>query len=259
MTYEEILYEVEEGVAKITLNRPEVRNRLSTKMIGEILEALDRARNDAEVRVLIITGAGDQAFCAGADISEFQTRPALEHRRIYDKHARLPKAFRELGKPSISAVNGLALAGGLGLAIYSDITIASDRARFGTPEINIGVWPMIVSATLRRVIGRKRTLQLMLTGEIIDAHEAERIGLVSEVVQHDRLMNRAMEIAGKLKAKSPVILKLGREAYYDTEDVEFDKAVNYLRDMVLLLLATEDAQEGVRAFLEKRPPVWKGA
>lgn len=258
MNYEEILYEVKDNIAKVTLNRPEVRNRLTNRMVEEILDALDQVKRDDEVKVLIISSAGDKAFCAGADIGEFQTRPAMEHRGIYDNHARLPKAFRELGKPSISAVNGLALAGGLGLAIYPDITIASENAKFGTPEVNVGVWPMIVSATLKRVVGRKKALELMFTGEMIDAHEAERIGLVNKVVAHDKLMGVVMELANKLKAKSPLIMKLGRDAYYAMEDLAFDDAANYLRDMVVLMLTTGDAQEGVKAFLEKRSPVWKG-
>jgi enoyl-CoA hydratase/carnithine racemase len=258
MDYEEILYEVEDRIAKITLNRPDLRNRLSSKTMREIIDALERADEDDEARVVIITGAGDKAFCAGADIGEFQSRPTMEHRKIYDNYARLCKTFKRLSKPSISAVNGLALAGGLGLAIYPDITIASENAKFSTPEINVGVWPMMVSATLMRVVGRKKTLELMFTGEMIDAHEAERIGLVNKVVPQGKLMDTVMELAGKLRDKSPIITKLGRDAYYAMEDLAFDDAVGYLRDMVVLLLTTEDSQEGVKAFLEKRAPVWKG-
>jgi len=258
MNYEEILYEVKENIAKITLNRPEMRNRLSNKMMLEVVDALEKARADDEVRVIIIIGAGDKAFCAGADIGEFKARPPLENRKLYDAYAGLCKVFVTLGKPSIAAVRGYALAGGCGLAIYPDITIASEDAKFGTPEISVGVWPMMVSATLGRTVGRKKALEMMFTGDIIDAHEAERIGLVNKVVPTDKLEETVMELANKLKDKSPAIIKLGRDAFFAVQDMEFSKAVDRLRDMIVLLLATDDSQEGVAAFLAKRKPMWKG-
>lgn len=257
MDYEDLLFFTDNNIATIRLNKPEVRNRLSNRTRREILEALEKAKNDVEVRVVIITGTGD-VFCAGADIKELKSLSTVDDREIYGSYAELCKAFKRLGKPSIAAVNGLALAGGLGLAIYPDITVASDNAVFGTPEINVGVWPMMVSATLQRVVGRKRALELMLTGRTFDAREAERIGLVNRVVPRNELDKVVIELAGELKSKSPVITRFGLDTYYAIEDLEFDHAVEYLRDMLVLLLTTEDAQEGVSAFLEKRIPVWKG-
>jgi len=182
----------------------------------------------------------------------------LGNREQYGLYAKLSLAFPSLGKPSIAAVNGLALAGGCGLAIYPDITIASENAKFGVPEINVGIWSMMVSASLLRAVGRKKALELMCTGEIIDAYEAQRIGLINRVVPADQLENAVMDLAEKFKNKSPAIMELGLNAFYTMADMEFTKAVMYLREMVVLLLSTEDSQEGVTAFLEKRKPKWKG-
>ena len=258
MLFKNILYEVKENAGKITLNQPDKRNPLSRQTLKEIIEALDRSRNDTEVRVIVITGAVDKAFCAGADINEFRGNTVLENREQYGLYAKLCLTFPSLGKPSIAAVNGLALAGGCGLAIYPDITIASENARFGVPEINVGIWSMMVSASLLRTVGRKKALELMCTGEMIDAYEAQRIGLVNKVVPADKLESTTMDMAEKFKHKSPAIMKLGLDAFYTMADMDFPKAVMYLREMVALLLNTEDSQEGVTAFLEKRKPKWKG-
>jgi len=152
----------------------------------------------------------------------------------------------------------VALAGGCGLAIYPDITIASEDAKFGTPEINVGVWPMMVSASLLRAVGRKKALEMMFTGDIIDASEAERIGLVNKVVPNDQLERSAVDLANRLKEKSPAIMKLGRDTFYTMMDMEFNQAVEYLKEMIVVLLGTEDAQEGCKAFVERRQPKWKG-
>lgn len=258
MLFENILYEVKENVGKIILNQPEKRNALSRQTIKEIIDALERSKDDEDVRVIVITGAGDKVFCAGADINEFKGNTVLENREQYGLYAKLCLTFPSLGKPSIAAVNGLALAGGCGLAIYPDITIASENAKFGVPEINVGIWSMMVSASLLRAVGRKKALELMCTGEIIDAYEAQRIGLINRVVPADQLENAVMDLAEKFKNKSPAIMELGLNAFYTVADMEFTKAVMYLREMVVLLLSTEDSQEGVTAFLEKRKPKWKG-
>jgi enoyl-CoA hydratase len=258
MKYENILYELDEGIATVRLNRPEKRNRLTIRTLWEIIDALEKAGDDNEVKVIIITGAGDKAFCAGADIKEFIDNPNLVNWQQYEAYAKLCTVFSSLGKPSIAAVRGLALAGGCGLAIYPDITIASENAKFGTPEIKVGVWPMMVSASLLRAVGRKRALEMMFTGDIIDAAEAERIGLVNKIVPDDQLEKAATDLANRLKKNSAAIMRLGRDAFYTMMDMEFDKAIEYLREMIVVLLGTEDAQEGCNAFVEKRNPVWKG-
>ena len=258
MGYEEIIYQVKDRIAKITLNRPEELNRLTNKMMLELLDSLGKARDDKEIRVIIISATGDRAFCAGADISEFKELTAAESREKNDLYGRLCKIFPTLGKPCITAVSGLAVAGGCGLAISADITIASEDAKFGVPEIKAGLWSMMASAILRRTVGRKRALELLFTGDIIDAHEALRIGLINKVVPHGALENEAMQFANTLADKSPVILRFGRDAFYRSEDMEFDSALDYLREMASLLNGTEDSKEGVAAFLEKRKPVWTG-
>ena len=175
MKYEGILYDVKDNIAKITLNMPEKRNRLNPKTVGEIIDALEKAGEDKEVRVVIITGAGEAAFCAGADLADVEVTAVVAGSHMV--WVKVIEAFAALGKPSIAAVNGLALAGGCGLSIYPDITIASDKARFGLPEINAGMWSMTVSGVLLRTVNWKKALELLLTGDIIDAYEAEKIGL----------------------------------------------------------------------------------
>ena len=258
MAYKDILYEIEDGIAKVTLNIPEKMNRLSNETMKEVFAALKEAKGDDSVRVVVIRAAGDQAFCAGANLADFKGLSAFEGRKVFSAFADLSRVFIGLGKPSIAAVNGLALAGGCGLAIYPDITIASEKAKFGLPEINVGVWSCIVSASLPKLLGRKRALELLMTGDMIDAKEAERIGLVNKVVPHEKLEETVMELARKLAKKSPAVMSLGRDSYYTMLDMEFDKAVTYLLEMLSIIISTEDCQEGVTSFIEKRKPVWKG-
>ena len=258
MTYKDILYEIEGGVAQLTLNIPEKMNRLSNETMKEVVAALTDVKVDESVKVVVIKAAGDKAFCAGANLADFKGLSAVEGRKVFSAFADLSRIFINLGKPSIAAVNGLALAGGCGLAIYPDITIASENAKFGLPEINVGVWSCMVSSSLPRMMGRKKALELLMTGDMIDAHEAERIGLVNRVVPHDKLEETVMDMARKISKKSPVVMSLGRDSYYTMLDMEFDKAVTYLLEMLALIIGTEDCQEGVTAFMEKRKPVWKG-
>ncbi len=181
----------------------------------------------------------------------------MESRDVFRAFADLSKVFADLGKPSIAAVNGLALAGGFGLAIYPDITIASERAKFGLPEINVGIWSCMVSASLPRVLGRKKALELLLTGDAIDAKEAERLGLINRVVPHEQLEQTVTEMARSLSQKCPAVMRLGRDSYYTMQDMDFNPSLEYLLDVLALIMSTEDHKEGLAAFLEKRKPVWK--
>ena len=257
MNYKNILYEVENNIAKITLNIPEKMNRLSNQTIKEVIAGLKEAKEDESVHVIVIRAAGDKAFCAGADLADFKGLSPVEGRKVFTAFADLSRFFIDLGKPSIAAVNGLALAGGCGLAIYPDITIASENANFGLPEINVGVWSCMVSASLSRLVGRKKALELLMSGDIIDAKEAERIGLINQVVPLEELEATVMDLARKISKKSPMVMSLGRDSFYTMLDMNFDKAVIYLLEMLALIISTEDCQEGVTAFMEKREPIWK--
>jgi enoyl-CoA hydratase len=245
--------------ATITLNRPEQRNPLSGGMLRDLLAAFTWARDDADVRVVVLTGAGDRAFCAGADLGSFSA-DATEVERHLGRHlfVELFILMSELGKPIVGRINGHALAGGLGLATSCDILVAADTATFGTPEINVGVWAMMIQAVLARNIGRKALLEMLLLGERFDAARAREVGIVNEVVTAGDLDARVDEIAGKLERKSPIVVKLGRDAFYRTQDMEFRAALEYLQAQLSLVTLTEDTKEGVVAFFEKREPEFKG-
>jgi enoyl-CoA hydratase len=255
-----VLYAVEGAVARITLNRPEARNALSPAMMEGLLDAFDRAGADPAVRVGILTGAGDKAFCAGGDLggSGFQQKGFLERHQDRRTFAELFRRLNRLGKPVIARVRGHCLAGGFGLALGCDLVVASDDATFGTPEVKRGLVPMMIMATIFRNVGRKKGMELLLTGERISAAEAERLGLVNYAVPAAELDARVDALAARVASLSPAVVRLGRDAFYAMQDMGFDQALDYLHAMLTVNLGSEDAIEGVRAFLEKREPVWKG-
>lgn len=266
--YTEILYEVAEGVATITLNRPERRNPIGPSTVGELLHALGRGKEDAAVRVVVLTGAG-KVFSAGGDLSQMAPQTGGSQTPLQSSAAEsrsagtfvdlnLMLAGRGIGKPTIAKVNGHAMAGGLGLVVACDLAIAADDAQFATPEINVGLWPMMIMATIFRNVPRKRAMELILTGERIDAETAERIGIITRAVPRDRLDAAVHELVGKLLAKSPLIVEMGKNAYHQMQDMEFETALRYLEGELGRVLVTEDAAEGLMAFLQKRPPAWKG-
>ncbi|MGH9243981.1 MAG: enoyl-CoA hydratase/isomerase family protein [Acidimicrobiales bacterium] len=259
MAYEQLLYDVVDGVATVTINRPERRNALSWTLVGELRRALAEAKSEAEVRVVVVTGAGDKAFCAGADLSGMADGAGWAE--LHDGRGEMARLFRDLwdlGKPVIARVRGYALAGGFGLALACDFVVAADDAQFGAPEIDVGLWPYMVTVPLLRSMPPKKALELMMTGRRVDAAEAERIGFVTRVVPVDELDDAVSEMAAQLAAKSPVIMRLGRDSFYAVLDRPADDALRLLHSLLTVTTATDDTAEGIAAFAEKRPPVWKG-
>ena len=251
-------YEVHAPRATLTIDDPERRNPLSTTTMGELRNAVEQAASDSSVRVIVITGAGNRAFSAGGDLAgDFVETPIALH-SARSALASLFRTMRAAGKPIVARVNGHALAGGFGLAAACDLVIAVEQARFGLPEINVGLWPMMITAVLQRCVPHKVLLELMMTGRLIDAAEARNLGVVSRVVTVDDLDAVVDETVAALAAKSPIVLRMGRDAFYAVEDLSFDAALDLLQSGLTAVAMTNDAVEGVAAFLEKRNPNWTG-
>ena len=255
----EVLVKVEGAIATVTLNRPDQRNPLSPPMMRDLQAALAWCKGESTVAVVILTGAGDRAFCAGADLSAFGgDKSPLELHHGRHAFVDLFIEMAELGKPIIGRINGHALAGGFGLACACDLLIAVDTATFGTPEINVGVWPMMIQALLTRKLPRNVVLEMVLLGDRWTASQLHEYGLVNRVVALDRLEDTTQELAGRLAEKSTAIMHLGRDSFYRQQDMDFKAALEYLHSQVTLVTLTEDSAEGWRAFFEKRKPKFKG-
>ncbi len=254
MSFENIILEKEEGIATVTFNRPDAMNALNNQTRAEFGQVMKELETDDDVKVIILTGAG-KSFVAGSDIKEFnQTTPYAAH-----NINRLGQICENMPKPVIAAVNGFCLGGGLEIAMGCDIIIASEKAKFGQTEVNVGVIPGGGGTQrLQRLIGVCRAKELIFTGGIIRAEEADRIGLVNKVVPMDELMPAAKETAGKIATKSPAVLKLAKEAINRGMNTNLESGLAYEREMYSLSLSLEDKTEGVNAFIEKRDPVFKG-
>ena len=258
-SFETVLYETTGEVARITINRPDKRNALNVTVMKELREAMAESRADADVRAVILTGAGDKAFSAGGDLGGFSPEQSkAEQHRLRATLADLFEDMVRLGKPIVARVNGHALAGGFGLMCGCDLIVAADTAEFGMPEINMGLWPFIITATVSRRLSRSKALELMMTGERISAAEAERLGIVNRVVPASELDKAVDDLAGNLASKSPIIMRLGKDSFYASQDMGFRESLEYLHGMLGLCLETEDTVEGVTAFFQKREPNWKG-
>ena len=253
-----ITYDITDQVATVTIDDPERRNPLSLESMAELSNSVRRAGLDDDVLVIVITGAGETAFSAGGDLSGgFVDSPLPDH-QSRGVLADLFRSMRTAPKPIVGRINGLALGGGFGVAAACDITIASDQAKFGTPEIDLGLWPMMISTVLLPLVPRKQLLEMMLVGRIIDAAEARELGVVTRVVPSEHLDSAVDEVIGQLRSKSPAALALGKSSFYAMEGMDLDTALDHLHIGLTAVSFTEDATEGVAAFLEKRDPIWKG-
>ena len=260
MPPETVRYEVrDDGVATISLDQPDTRNALSNELLTALIGSFELARADDGVRCVVLTSTHERVFSSGGSLDQFAADVPLVHKHFAVE--RIPSLFQlifQLGKPTICAANGHVLAGALGLALACDLIVAKDSATFGTPEINVGVFPFMIMALIYRNVPRKKANELMLLGERISAEEAREAGIVNRVVPDAEFDAAVDEWAVKLASKSPVLMKLGKDAMYRQLDMPLDEALDYLRSQLSIAFTTEDIQEGVKAFFEKREPNWKG-
>src|SRR5436190_2069198 len=258
--FDTVRYEVaDDGVATITLDQPDTRNALSTELLDDLTAALTLARADDGVRCVVLASSHDRVFSSGANLAGFSAEVPLVHKHFgTDRFPALFRLIGELGKPTLCAANGHVLAGALGIALACDLIVAAEGAEFGTPEINVGAFPFMIMALIYRNVPRKRVNELLLLGERISAQEAERIGIVNRVVPADEFDAAVAEWAEKLASKSPVIMRLGKDAMFRQMAVAFADAVEYLHSQLTIAVSTEDIVEGVTASFEKRDPEWKG-
>ncbi len=257
MSDDHLLIQIENNVATLTLNRPDRRNALSAQAIGLFFTYLDQAQNDDSVRAVCITGAGDRAFCAGADLGGGMAGSGEALDPFLD-YARLIKRIAGFPKPVVAKVNGSCVAGGTGLMLACDIVIATDKAKFGTPEVNVGLFPMMIGALIYRNVPRKKAMEMVLLGDKLTSAQALDMGLVTRIVPGEKLDEETRNILGTLIKKSPVGMKLGKEAFHTMQDMPFSEALDYLAGKLMEVAGTEDAVEGITAFIQKREPDFKG-
>jgi len=260
MAYEKIRYSVEDpGVATIALHDPDTRNSLSNQLLGELIEAFEAARQDDAVHCVVLASTHEKIFSSGGNVAQFAADTPLVHRHFAtERFVRLFRVIGTLGKPSICAVNGHALAGALGLALACDLIIAKDSAEFGTPEINLGLFPFMIMALIYRNVPRKKANEMLLLGERMSAEEAREAGIVNRVVPDAEFEAAVGDWAGKLASKSPVVMRLGKDAMFRQQDMSLQDALEFLQSQLTIELSTDDAVEGVKAFFEKREPNWTG-
>jgi len=243
-------------IGTITLNRPENLNTFNMEMAKDLNEALEEMDKDNDVRVIIVNGAG-KGFCAGIDVNGLKDKSPSE---LYDWVSQMEKmslTIANMAKPVIASVHGIAVANGIGVVASADLAVASKDAKFGATAVKVGLFCMGPAIPLSRCLGRKKALELLLTGELIDAEEAEKIGLVNQVVENDKLEEKTLELARKISVLSPLGVQMGKKSFYKAADLEYSKAFELVNNHFAMLCTTEDAAEGVNAFLNKRSPEWK--
>lgn len=258
MSEPSVLYQIEGTIARVILNTPEQRNAFTYTMVDELIAALKKADQDTVVRVVVLSAAGEH-FSAGGNLREFAAEidePAFKHWQSGESWEELFCLVPQMTKPVIAAVQGYALAGGCGLVALCDLAVAAEEAQLGMTEIRIGLFPLLVLPALRRAVGEKKALELALTGSIIDAHEARRIGLVNRVVALAELEETAMSLAQELADKSPEAIQLGKRLFWDTVGMTYSQAISFGRSLRVNYMLSDDLREGIKAFLEKRKPNW---
>ncbi|MCP4116094.1 MAG: enoyl-CoA hydratase [Desulfobacteraceae bacterium] len=253
----DLIYTREDAVAHITINREAHRNAISGQAVRLFLDYLDRAENNPEVRVVCITGAGDRVFCSGADLGGGMTEGGAAA-NMFRSYARLLTRLYHFPKPTVARINGHCLAGGTGFMLACDMVIATEDALFGTPEVNVGLFPMMIGALIFRNVLRKKAMEMILLGEKLTARQALEMGMITRMAPREGFNNEVNKVLSALAAKSPIGLSLGKKAFNAVENMELDDAVNHLSDQLAKVAATKDAAEGITAFLEKRKPVFKG-
>jgi len=255
MIEKELIYEVKKTVAWITINRVLQRNAINEQTIDFFLEALSTAQNDEQVRVVCITGAGDKAFCSGADLGG---SIASSEQNVFQKYAELLYRLYTFPKPTVAKINGYCLAGGTGFMLASDIVIAREDAKFGTPEVNVGLFPMMIGALIFRNVPRKKAMEMILLGNKLSAEQALEMGMLTRIVPPDQLDDEIDQVLKDISQKSPIGLSIGKQAFIEAEQMHLKESIVFLSQKLLEVASTEDAVEGITAFLEKRSPVFKG-
>jgi enoyl-CoA hydratase len=260
VSYETILYDVrKDGVATVKLDTPDNRNALTNALLTDLIDALESARADERVRCVVLTSSHEKVFSAGGALDQFAADVPVVHKHFgTERFTHLFRMLMNFGKPTLCAANGHVLAGALGVALCCDLIVAKEGATFGTPEINVGVFPFMIMALIYRNVPRKKTNELLLLGERLSAEEAREAGIVNRVVAAGEFDAAVEDWAVKLAGKSPVLMRLGKEAMYRQLDMPFEEALDYLRSQLAIAFTTDDIQEGVNAFFEKRDPVWTG-
>jgi len=254
----DLLYEVKENVAYITINREANRNSISSEAVALFLENLETAESDNDVRVVCVSGAGEKVFCSGADLGGGIGKGSGEENLPFKNYAKLITRLAKFPKPTLAKINGHCMAGGTGFMLACDIVIAKDDAKFGTPEVNVGLFPMMIGALIFKNVLRKKAMEMILLGEKLNAKEALEMGMITRVVPKDQFESEVEQVLKTITSKSPIGLRIGKEAFRDIETMDIEESVNFLSEKLIKVASTEDAVEGITAFFEKRTPKFTG-